>query len=277
MQNNRNVVVLYSGGTDSTCVVLLEAKNYEQVHLLSYNRFGIFNTENIKTNITKLKLMFSENKFIIKNINIDKIYKFISYKNYFSNLLKYGLFNLSSCTLCKLSMHIRTIVYCIDNNINVVLDGSNKYSGESLATDQIEEVINSIKDLYSSFNISYITPVYNMKAPKEKTWLDKINNTKQYNNEITTGTILKEKKFFDTENIKGTKQDKKMQARCFQQFISNIALKYYFINRFGIDTYKNNLKEFCNSKTELIKQYIKDYSINKKTSKLYKYIDYEKK
>ena len=46
-------------------------------------------------------------------------------------------------------MHIRTVIYCIENNIDTVFDGANKYA---VTTDQSEDVISAIKNLYNEFN-----------------------------------------------------------------------------------------------------------------------------
>ena len=270
MLKNKQAVILYSGGTDSTCVVFMKANEYETIHLLSYERFGIFNVKNIETNVNKLKKVFGKNKFVVKRINVDKIYKLVVYENYFLNLFKYKFFNLAVCALCKLAMHIRTVIYCIENNIDTVFDGANKYA---VTTDQSEDIISAIKNLYSDFNISYSAPVYKMFAPKERNWLDKISDSKE-EVQNTTGTFLKEKGFFETDNVKGTSTDKKMQARCFQQFLSNIALKYYYIDKYGNDKYKETLKEFYDSKVKRFGIYLKDYFKNKEKSKLYSYIKY---
>jgi len=79
MLKNKQSVILYSGGTDSTCVVFMKANEYETILLLSYERFGIFN-------VNKLKNVFGKNKFVVKRINVDKIYKIVVYKNYFLNI-----------------------------------------------------------------------------------------------------------------------------------------------------------------------------------------------
>ena len=54
MIKNKQAVIHYSGGTDSNCVVCLKANEFEKIHLLSYKRFGIFQTKNIETNVKKL-------------------------------------------------------------------------------------------------------------------------------------------------------------------------------------------------------------------------------
>ena len=274
MIKNRQAVIHYSGGTDSTCVVCLKANEFEKIHLISYKRFGIFQTQNIETNVEKLNKMFGKDKFVRKILDINKLYKFVVYNDYFYNLKKFGFFNLAVGGLCKMAMHTRTILYCLENNIDTVFDGANKFAGNKLATDQIKEYIDVINNLYSQFNISYSAPVYDMAAPQHITWQLKLGMDKEKDNngEITTGMLLKKLGFFNSDNLKGTKQDKNMQARCFQQFLSNIALNYYYIEENGEEKYRQRIKEFFTNKSIKISEYIKLYLSDKKNSKLSKYI-----
>ena len=273
MIKNKQAVIHYSGGTDSTAVVCLKATEFEKIHLISYKRFGIFKIGNIDKNIERLYKLFGKDKFIRKIIDINDIYNFVSYDDYFYNLKKFGLFNLAVCGLCKLSMHIRTIIYCIDNSIHNVFDGANKYTANSLAIDQIKEFINVINNLYNVFGISYEAPVYDMKANPEITWQIKfgIEKIKDFE-ERTTGKILKDFNFFKDNNIKGTKQDKQMQARCFQQFLQNIALKYYYVNEKGEQKFRNRIKEFFAEKADKMIKYLHEYIEKKENSRLYKYL-----
>ena len=274
MTGNKQAVIHYSGGTDSTCVVCLKANEFDKIHLISYKRFGIFKTENIETNVEKLNQMFGKDKFIRKIIDINKIYKLVVYDDYFYNLKKFGFFNLAVCGLCKMAMHTRTIIYCLENNINTVFDGANKFAGNQTATDQIKEYIDVISEMYKQFNISYSAPVYDMAAPQHITWERKLGIDKSDNGDtdITTGTILKQMGFFNSDNLKGTKQDKNMQARCLQQVLSNIALNYYFIEEKGEDEYRQQMKKFFTNKSMKIIEYIKQYLTDKQNSKLSKYI-----
>lgn len=272
MTKNKQAVILYSGGTDSSAVVCLKANDFEKIHLITYKRFGIFNVENTNTNVEKLYKLFGKEKFVRKIIDINKLYKLVSYNDYFYNLKQFGLFNLSICGLCKFSMHVRTIIYCLENNICTVLDGANKYSGNSLAIDQIKEFIDIIKKLYAKFDICYEAPVYDMQAPKHITWEIKFGLEEERKNDITTGTVLKEYGFFDNDNIKGTKKDKKMQARCFQQILQNIALYYYYINENGEGKFKSKIKDFFEEKADKTIKYIQEYINDNKKSKLSKYI-----
>lgn len=274
MVRNNQAVILYSGGTDSTCTAFLKTPEFSKIHLISYKRFGIFAVNNINYNFKKLQDLFSKDKFIRKTISIDKIYKLVVYDNYLKNIFNFGFFNLSVCGLCKLAMHIRTILYCIDNHIYTVFDGSNKNAGSGIATDQTKEVITAFTNLYKTFGIDYCCPVYEMESGDRLTWLSKLGfepNEQKSIDVITTGTILNDIGFFESDNVKGAILDKKMQARCFQQFLSNIALNWYYIEKYGQIKYKNNLHRFFSEKTLRMTAYIKDYIANGIKSKLGKY------
>lgn len=275
VKKNKEAVILYSGGTDSTCAVFIKANEFDKIHLISYKRFGIFCTDHINYNVVRLQEIFGQDKFVRKVINIDKIYKLVVYDDYFKNLFKFGFFNLAVCGLCKLAMHMRTILYCIDNDINIVFDGANKDAGSGIATDQVKEVIEVITNLYKSFNISYSSPVYEMDGPKNLTWQAKLGLSKdeEVQNGQTAGTILKKIGFFNADNVKGSAIDKKMQARCFQQFLSNVALNSYYIEKYGVEKYKTTLHDFFTTKSQKMLMYINDCLKRKEKSKLYLYTD----
>ena len=87
----KEIAVLYSGGTDSTCVAFLMAKEVDKVHLLVYKRFGLFSIDNIATNVKKLTERFGEDKIVYKVIDLDKLFKEVSYAKYWHNLKNYTI------------------------------------------------------------------------------------------------------------------------------------------------------------------------------------------
>ena len=113
--NNEEIVVLFSGGTDSTLTAALMAEEFRKVYLITYDRFGLFSITNPKINVEKLKNKFGDNKFTHKVIRLDRLFKFVSYERYLRNFIRYRFFLLSTCGLCKLAMHIRTVIFCLNN------------------------------------------------------------------------------------------------------------------------------------------------------------------
>ena len=169
--DNKEVVLLFSGGTDSTYTAVLMNQEYQKIHLITYDRFGFFNTKNCLDNALALREKFGENKFVHRFINIDDFYKKIAYSNYFQDILKYRFFLLLTCGLCKLAMHWRTIIYCLNEGVGSVCDGSN----QEMITDpsQDREVLHEMKLLYKEFGVDYFNPIFDTtREIREKTVFD---------------------------------------------------------------------------------------------------------
>lgn len=251
-----SVAILFSGGTDSTLTAALLQKNFKVVHLVTYDRFGFHSTNNTSTQVEMLKKKYGEDRFIHTYHNVDKLFKYISYENYFNNLIKHGLFNLSTCGLCKLSMHVRTIKYCLDNNIKYVADGANQ--AMSMEPAQMKSVINELRNMYLHFNINYFNPVFEMAGPADEGFIEKSNLQiikSSFNNmspaqmppTLTPGHKLHQLGLAPSPNVKGTDYDRKRQPRCFQFILFNIfAIKYFLATK----TYKQY--------TEMTTKYYKD-------------------
>ena len=277
----KEIAVLYSGGTDSTCVAFLMAKEVDKVHLLVYKRFGLFSIDNIATNAKKLRERFGEDKFVYKVIDLNRLFKEVSYAKYWHNLKNYGFFMLSTCGLCKLAMHIRTLIYCLENNIKYVCDGANKNAGAGYFPAQMLEVIDLIEEMYAQYGVSYSRPVFDFDEPKGITWVDKLGleklqlssiDTGKEETELTSGKILFKENLFPRENVKGTKIDHKMQARCFQLILFNIFLYWYYLPVHGSSKYKETAVNFYQEKVEYFRALIDEYLEKKSKSRLYNFI-----
>lgn len=255
----KDIVVLYSGGVDSTCAAALLLQEFKRIHLITYKRFGIFCISNIERNVSLLRSKFGSKRIIRGIIDIDRFFKKISYENYFYYFKKYGFMMLSTCGLCKLSMHVRTIKYCIDNNISYVADGANKNSGTGHFPAQMPLIINEIRKLYKDNKIVYLTPVldFDRISASEMDWIRKIgfenNNLNKKDkgegdSKKTTRDELLRLNIFPESFTKGSKMDRQMQARCFQLILFNIFLYDYFLPVYGEEKYKKITLEFFREK-----------------------------
>ncbi|MDD5281762.1 MAG: hypothetical protein PHC37_02375 [Candidatus Omnitrophica bacterium] len=268
---NKETALLYSGGTDSTLTACLAAKQFDKVHLITYRRFGLFSITNPLINVKKLKDKFGEDKFTHTTISIDKLFKKVSYENFLANLIKYRLSLLSTCGLCKLTMHIRTIIYCLRNNITYACDGANQ--GMYFFPDQMDGVINETKKMYLNFGINYFNPVFEFEGPQDIDFSDRLHLERlpvfqsEENNlhaagwkEKTTGYKLYSLGLMPSENVKGSKLDRQMQPRCFQFILFNIWLHWYYLNSHTYEEYKELSLIFFKDKiatfTKLIAEYL---------------------
>lgn len=164
--------VLFSGGYDSTLTAALAAERFKKVHLVTYRRFGIFKIGRVFTMTEKLKKRYPDIQFENNLIKVDKFYKQICYENYLSNVIKSGFKILSLCGLCKLAMHWRTIMLCLENKINNVYDGAIEESKVFPAQNK-DIMLDKLTRVYSKYEINYSNPVYNNEKKYTKTELHK--------------------------------------------------------------------------------------------------------
>lgn len=267
------IVICYSGGTDSTAAAALMAEKFDRLHLITYRHSGLAHVENSARNIEKLKELFGQDKFLHVIISTEKLYQMVTYANYLSDLKNHGLFVLSSCGLCHLAMHIRTLIYCLDHGITEVADGANKNSDHFPA--QMAPVLEGIKEIYGRFGVNFSSPVFDYEFPEDLDWKHKfglVDNVKPPSGK-TTGQLLYEKGIMPEENVKGTPTDRKMQPRCFQLTMHNLFSLKYYIPRYGKDEYIEGTARFYKEKIEYFTGEIEKYLEDKEGSRLARVIE----
>jgi len=279
MINAGEIAVLYSGGSDSTCAAALAAEKFERVHLLTYKRFGISFAENSLLNAQKLKDKFGKEKITHSILDVDKLCRHVSYSKYLYYAKKYGFF-LLTCGPCKLTLHLRSLIYCLDEHIGCVCDGANKNMA-GIFPDQMQEVIDSLRELYLSYGIKYITPVFDFDYPENIGWADKLGlkelfelDTPDGNDAggMTTGKALFNMNILPAENVKGTKLDQKMQIRCFQFILFHIFANGYYVPIYGLDKYREAFMRFYKEKISDSRRMVDEYLKKGKGSRLYRLV-----
>ena len=261
MTTNDKIAVLFSGGTDSTAAAALMLDRYNSVHLLTFTHSGITKKDNAAASAAALIRKYGAERCLHRMIDIDTFYKKITYHDYADSLIRYGLFNISTCGLCKMTMHMRTIIYCLDNGINAAADGANK--NQAPFPFQMKEVIEDLTILYKKFGVEYSNPVFGYDFPDDIDWLHKlgISHKPGYGSDtddtMTTGRLLYEKGIFAHKNIKGTGLDKTNQPECAQWILMNIFAVGYYIPVHGPDKYTEKTREFFRYKMEICENLIK--------------------
>ena len=260
---NHKVAILFSGGSDSTLTASIEQEKYDEIYLLSYWRKGISCIDNSKGHAEKLQQKYSNKKFIHHILDVDHLFKQLSYENFLTNIKKHRFFLLSTCGFCKLAMHVRTLQFCLEHNIKYVCDGANR--NMYIYPFQRSENVELLREMYQEFGITYYNPVFDLPSEEDESFyqarikkvLQRKPNTKPVNrSDKTVGELLYETGLVQDKNIKGSDYDSKHQAHCMQLFLFRIFALGYYIPHFGINRYAKKTHRMFREKIEFAKQLI---------------------
>lgn len=187
MKNNKKITLLYSGGLDSLYCAELLAKDFSEIHLLTYDVPGIvfFNLMNQNLNLLKKR---HKNKIIVKKINIKSNFKKIIGNNLriIKDIFAYKDMNIV-CLGCKIIIFCYALNYCKKNKISYICDGSNSNQYSAWVKPTYQAIFNKF---YKKNNIKRITPLYNKRnLPKnnpDSSFLNKFLNNFNFTNKRTT-------------------------------------------------------------------------------------------
>ncbi len=270
------VGVLYSGGTDSTLAAYRAGERFRRVHLITYRRFGMFNLEHSETNITKLRDALGQDKFVRPSlIRFDRLFKHVSYESYARDVLRHGFMVLTTCGLCKLAMHLRTIVYCADHGVGNVWDGANK--NMTIFPAQMSEVLQMLRGMYGLAGIRYDSPVYDYDDDQGINFgnflygLSPARTSGSVENgaaQETTGAELFRLGVLPRPDVKGTATDKQMQGRCYQFVLFNLWARWYYLERNSMDSYRSAAIAFYADKIRRCEQLVREFVDSPDSSRL---------
>lgn len=224
-------VVLYSGGSDSTCVAALMAERFGRLHLLTFDRYGFHHIERSRETVGALEERFPQVEFVHRILRIEKLFAHLAFRDYLARLRRFGFRMLQNCTFCALANHLRALAYCQEHGIVHVADGVTREL--PLLPSHMEEPIQRLREMYASYGIEYHTPVYDFDVPPEIGFFDKLFLPEDGASGVTvdpalrtTGRHLHELGLMPTENIKGSALDRRRQYRCFQYILHNMVALY---------------------------------------------------
>lgn len=273
--------ILYSGGTDSTCVAALMAKKFAAIHLLTFYQDRKQYSTKITDNIHSLENKFIKTKFIHKIISTMKLVKYLSYNSYFKYLSRHKLLILSTPGFTTLSWHINVIVYCLKNNIQFVADGLTRelmhFPGH------MDGVIKLFKKLYDDFGIQYVNPVRDWRTPPDQQFIDRLivdhhgyfhpsDNSKDIM-KGTTGQYLYQNGIMPNPNVKGSPLDHKMQYGCYPFVLYNIMVFWIYLNFSSYGQLCRKMESLFKDKVNDARILLNEYLMNKEQSKLIKLLD----
>lgn len=253
-------VVLFSGGTDSLCTAGLAAEKHTKVHLITYYELATRSSPWPLGNLKRLQDKYGEKKFSLSVFSTDKVVRKLNYKGYLKNLFKYHFYNLATPGISSLSWHLRTILYCKENNITTVYDGMTKELMH--LPGHMPEIRHHFQKMYSDFGISFSSLVIDWDVPEDQRYIDKLIVDRhgftliENKNKRTTGEWLYQNNILPHPNVKGSSFDRLMQHDCYPFVMYNILVFWLLEPVIGYHKYVINLQVFMASKIEYGKKII---------------------
>ena len=154
---HREIALMFSGGVDSTATAVQLAQSYDKVHLLTYaNGYGHYGFNRTARRVRELNRKL-DNRFV---------FQLISTHEHFNRMLvdsvskDYGAYGSAFvwCMGCKLTMHLRSALYCLENGLVFMSDGSNSDTSEMVEQSLLS--LSLIRFFYEDHGIEFGAPVY---------------------------------------------------------------------------------------------------------------------
>lgn len=165
------IALMFSGGVDSTATAIMLAEKYKKVHLITYrNGYGHYYHHRTKKRVDELN----------KALGNPFVYTLMSTKDYFDEIVvnsvlkdfkkyKSGFIWFMGC---KMAMHMRSAIYCMENGIKYMSDGSNEDTNEMV--EQMLVSLTLIRFFYEHYGIRFGTPVYEISRQESRDLIKKL-------------------------------------------------------------------------------------------------------
>lgn len=257
----RSVAILYSGGTDSTCAAAIAATQYTDVHLLTFYERATKDSPYPEENIALLKRHFPHTSFTARYLSIDALVRFFSYEQYVHTVGAHGVLAVATCGYSSLSWHVRTITYCLENDVKHVMDGLTRelmhFPGH------MDEVVGMFRELYAAYGITYTNPVREWEVPPDQQLIDRVVvghggigalvDGDDAAARKTTGMYLYERGIFLSPNVKGSRNDFLMQHDCYPFVLYNIVAFWLYLSFESYETFAARIARLMRDKVSVAK------------------------
>jgi hypothetical protein len=177
------VLVMFSGGSDSTLTASLLSELHTVVHLVTYEHKAMSFASKSKNAVETLRKAHGADRFVYSLMDINGYMAKIFFRPLPQDLRKYGTYALPMCCgSCKLSMHVRSILYCYEHGIRYAADGSNAELSE-LFPEQMQPVLELYRQLYERYGIEYTNPVFNVNRSDHQLYDRRVTTKRDYKTE----------------------------------------------------------------------------------------------
>jgi hypothetical protein len=159
-----DIVIRFSGGSDSSLTAAIMAERFRKVHLVTFSHAGlpVQEVKKSKKAVEWLSKKYGEDKFVHRIYPLEDLRSQIYFDKYFQEFFQLGLYRSNACASCCLAQHVRVMAYCKKHNVSFVSDGITHVRGAWIAFNQMHHIAKLIQGLYDENGITYvINPSYN--------------------------------------------------------------------------------------------------------------------
>ncbi len=157
---------MFSGGVDSTMAAALLAERFDRVHLLTYhNGHGTAGMAKSRARVDELRARFGAERFVHVLDSTKEWMQRVVSRELVANYKEYGS-GFIWCMGCKLAMHARSAVHCLENGVRYMADGSSGSTQEMV--EQMMVSLSLIRLFYADLGIHFFTPVYDLERETEQ-------------------------------------------------------------------------------------------------------------
>jgi len=225
------VAHLYSGGADSSLAACRLAQVFPAVHLNTFDRFGFLVASRFPTvHFERMRQRFPQTRFIHRVIPASRFYDEVESYRYWGCLRRHGLLVLNTCGHCKVALHWRNLVFCLQNGIRYASDGA-VMNAEEFAEQNPRILMTELEDLYAHFGIKLLHPSYEKGLSTEGTLHD-LGITSQRRIKMTT---------------------KDLQVVCTQHVLFGMMMRV-ILTRLSFPEYEAAARAYLHGKLEHIKE-----------------------
>jgi hypothetical protein len=159
------IALMFSGGVDSTASAVMLAEHYDKVHLVTYrNGYGHWYHHRSQMRVDKLNRRLGERfthslittKGYFDDVVVDSV--LADYKRYRSGFIWF--------MGCKMAMHMRTILFCLEHGLLRATDGSNSDTAEMVEQSLLS--LSLIRFFYEDHTVDFGTPVYEVRRAESR-------------------------------------------------------------------------------------------------------------
>jgi len=162
---DRSVALMFSGGVDSTVAAMKLLEEFDRVHLLTFsNGYGHYAFYRTRRRARELDERHP-GRFTHFSASIKELFQQVCLSTIIDDYRRFGS-GFMWCMGCKLCMHARAIIYCLQNGIGHTSDGSAKDSAEMV--EQMPISISMIRSMYQDRGIEFLVPVYDMSRDAKR-------------------------------------------------------------------------------------------------------------